>query len=130
MPSKFQVCTMRSGRTISRNSPWKPYLVPSVSMWVKCHRPPGWTSICSIVILYFRGPIHWVRSFGSVYAWNTASRGASKVRSTRISVSLGVVIMAGFVFGFGGFFGAFFNMLIYKNFFYFYFFGGGKRRKE
>src|SRR3989442_1478143 len=96
MPSKFQVCTMRSGRTTSRNSPWKPYLVPSVSMWVKCHRPPGRTSICSMVILYFRGPIHWVRSRGSVYARNTMSRGALKVRSIRISVSLGVVITVGF----------------------------------
>src|SRR6266571_6217872 len=63
---------------------------------MKCHWPPGRTSIRSIVILYFRGPIHWATSFGSVYARNTASRGASKVRTIRISVSLGVVITVGF----------------------------------
>ena len=63
----------------------------------ECHLPPGRTSICSMVILYFRGPIQWTRSLGSVYARNTASRGASKVRTIRISVSLGVVIRAGFV---------------------------------
>src|SRR3989442_266488 len=60
------------------------------------HRPPGRTSICSMVILYFRGPIHWERSLASVYARNTRSRGASNVLSIRISVSLGVVITAGF----------------------------------
>src|SRR3989475_2923625 len=96
MLSKFQVGRMRHGRIMSRYSPLKPYLVPSVSMWVKCHRPPGRTSICSMVILYFRGPIHWERSLASVYARNTRSRGASNVLSIRISVSLGVVITAGF----------------------------------
>ena len=40
-PSHSKVHAIRSGRTISRNSPWKPNSVPSSPCWTIRHAPPS-----------------------------------------------------------------------------------------
>src|SRR5579859_3985068 len=68
---------------------------PRISMYI---RPPGRgsTSITGLEKLW--GPHHWARYFGSVHAFQTSSRGASKTRvrlSSLVSTSLFLAVMAG-----------------------------------
>src|SRR5437870_3908010 len=85
----WNVCTRRSGASTSRNS-------PSTTPWAvrKRYVPPGWTSISSTTV---PSPHHSGISFGSVQTEKTCVRGASKIRSTRISSSFGVVTVVSFI---------------------------------
>src|SRR5919112_1220634 len=56
--------------------------------------PPGRTSISSTTV---PSPHHSGISSGSVQTEKTCARGASKIRSTRISRSLGVVTVVSFI---------------------------------
>ena len=56
--------------------------------------PPGRTSISSTTV---PSPHHSGISFGSVQTEKTCARGASKIRSTRISSSFGVVTVVVFI---------------------------------
>src|SRR6185312_8781441 len=73
----------------SRNS-------PSTTPWAvrKRYVPPGRTSISSTTV---PSPHHSGISSGSVQTEKTCARGASKVRSTRISSSFGVVTVVSFI---------------------------------
>src|SRR5438874_12748704 len=85
----WKVCTIRPGASTSRNSPsMTPKLVR------KRYVPPGRTSISSTIV---PSPHHSGISFGSVQPEKTCARGASKIRSTRISSSFGVVTVVGFI---------------------------------
>src|SRR5213596_3230914 len=79
----WNVCTSRSGASTSRNSP---STTPKPVR--KRYVPPGRTSISSTTV---PSPHHSGISFGSVQTEKTCARGASKIRSTRISSSFGVV---------------------------------------
>src|SRR5207244_11013626 len=79
IPSYSKVPTSRLGGTTSRYSPWNPNSFPSASRWTNRQRPPGRTSILSTMVEYRLGPHHLGISFGSVHAFHTSSRGASKV---------------------------------------------------
>src|SRR5216117_3685531 len=59
----------------------------------KRYVPPGLTSISSTTV---PSPHHSGISFGSVQTEKTCARGASKIRSTRISSSFGVVTVVSF----------------------------------
>src|SRR5712691_1181219 len=94
MPSNSNVHTMRSGRTISRNSPWKPNSWPSETLCTIRHAPPGRKSISQLVISYLLGPHQFDMCSHEVCASNTRSRGASKTRVMTISRSDGVVTVS------------------------------------
>src|SRR5438067_1548592 len=85
----WNVCTSRSGASISRNSP---STTPKAVL--KRYVPPGRTSISSTTV---PSPHHSGTSFGSVQTEKTCVRGASKIRSTRISSSFGVVTVVSFI---------------------------------
>src|SRR6266498_925088 len=85
----WNVCTSRSGASTSRNSP---STTPKAVR--KRYVPPGLTSISSTTV---PSPHHSGISFGSVQTEKTCARGASKVRSTRISSSFGVVTVVVFI---------------------------------
>src|SRR5207244_9512256 len=53
----------------------------------KRHTPPGFTSILWVVVVKPFGPHHSPMCSGSVHAFHTSSRGASKTRVPRISRS-------------------------------------------
>src|SRR3989449_5649 len=84
----WNVCTSRSGASTSRNSP---STTPKAVR--KRYVPPGRTSISSTTV---PSPHHSGISFGSVQTEKTCARGASKIRSTRISSSFGVVTVVSF----------------------------------
>src|SRR3954465_8614364 len=85
----WNVCTRRSGASTSRNS-------PSTTPWAvrKRYVPPARTSTSSRTV---PSPHHSGISFGSVQTEKTCARGASNVRSTRISSSFGVVTVVSFI---------------------------------
>src|SRR5207249_1609260 len=85
----WNVCTSRSGASTSRNSP---STTPKAVL--KRYVPPGRTSISSTTV---PSPHHSGISFGSVQTEKTCARGASKIRSTRISSSFGVVTVVSFM---------------------------------
>src|SRR5713101_4678200 len=85
----WNVCTSRSGASTSRNSP---STTPKAVR--KRYVPPGWTSISSTTV---PSPHHSGISVGSVQTEKTCARGASKIRSTRISSSFGVVTVVSFI---------------------------------
>src|SRR6266550_8008510 len=85
----WNVCTSRSGASTSRNSP---STTPKAVR--KRYVPPGRTSISSTTV---PSPHHSGISFGSVQMEKTCARGASKIRSTRISSSFGVVTVVAFI---------------------------------
>src|ERR1700722_2290909 len=68
--------------------------------------PPGRTSISQRGLVKPRGPHHCARCFGSVHAWKTSARGASKTRLMMISwrffssIKLVVMILSFFDFVF------------------------------
>src|SRR5207249_1600976 len=85
------------GGTTSLYSPWNPYTWPSESRWMNRQVPPGRTSIFSTVVVYLFGPHHRGISFGSVHAFQTSARGASKmyvVTSSRSDVLAGSLCAA------------------------------------
>src|ERR687892_1622611 len=90
-PSNSNVHTIRSGRTISRYSPWNPYSSPSGPRWTTRHEPPGRKSMSQSTTSYFRGPHQFFMCSHELCASNTRSRGASKTRVMTISRSDGVV---------------------------------------
>src|SRR6266511_3782440 len=94
MPSYSNVHTMRSGRTISRNSPRNPCSSPSGPRWTIRHAPPGRKSISQLAISYFLGPHQCDMCSHEECASNTRSRGASKTRVMTISRSDGVVMVS------------------------------------
>src|SRR5437588_386865 len=94
MPSHSNVHTMRSGRTISRNSPRNPGMSPSGPRCTIRHAPPGRKSNSQLVNSYFRGPHQCDMCSHELCASNTRSRGASKMRVERISLSDGVVTVS------------------------------------
>src|SRR5437870_8100581 len=85
----WNVCTSRSGASTSRNSP---STTPDAVR--KRYVPPGRTSISSTTV---PSPYHSGISVGSVQTQKTCVRGASKIRSTRISSSFGVVTVVSFI---------------------------------
>src|SRR6266498_1002478 len=85
---------MRSGRTISRNSPRNPCSAPSAPRCTIRHAPPGRKSISQLAISYLLGPHHCDMCSQEVCASNTRSRGASKTRVMTISQSDGVVTVS------------------------------------
>src|SRR3989475_2300993 len=85
----WNVCTSRSGASTSRNSP---STTPKAVR--KRYVPPGRTSISSTTV---PSPHHSGISFGSVQTEKTCARGASKIRSTRISSSFGLVTVVVFI---------------------------------
>src|SRR5207237_8190345 len=86
IPPQSKLSTMRSGGTTSLYSPWNPYTWPSESRWMNRQVPPGRTSIFSTVVVYLFGPHHRGISFGSVHAFQTSARGASKMYVSRARV--------------------------------------------
>src|SRR6266540_202481 len=94
MPSHSNVHTMRSGRTISRNSPRNPCSSPSELRCTIRQPPPGRKSRSHFAISYFLGPHQCDMCSHDVCASNTRSRGASKTRVMTISRSDGVVIVS------------------------------------
>src|SRR5437867_3692922 len=94
MPSHSNVHTMRSGRTISRNSPWNPSSSPSGPRCTIRHLPPGRKSISQLANSYFLGPHQFDMCSHELCASNTRSRGASKTRVMTISRSDGVVTVS------------------------------------
>src|SRR6266542_3634041 len=94
MPSHSNVHTMRSGRTISRNSPRNPGISPSGPRCTIRHAPPGRKSISQLAISYFLGPHQRDMCSHELCASNTRSRGASKTRVMTISWSDGVVTVS------------------------------------
>src|SRR4051812_33496264 len=54
----------------------------------KRHSPPGLTSMCCVVVVKPFGPHHCTICFGSVHAFHTSARGASKLRVNTSSRSL------------------------------------------
>src|SRR5919106_3005943 len=93
-PSNSNVHTIRSGRTISRYSPWNPYSSPSGPRWTTRHEPPGRKSMSQSTTSYFRGPHQFDMCSHELCASNTRSRGASKARVMTISRSDGVVTVS------------------------------------
>src|SRR5437899_12702224 len=93
-PSHSNVHTMRSGRTISRNSPRNPGISPSGPRCTIRHAPPGRKSISQLTVSYFLGPHQRDMCSHEVCASNTRSRGASKTRVMTISRSDGVVTVS------------------------------------
>src|SRR5713101_5040242 len=85
----WNVCTSRSGASTATNSPSTTPLTVR-----KRYLPPGRTSISSTTV---PSPHHSGISFGSVQTEKTCGRGASKIRSTRISSSFGVVTVVSFI---------------------------------
>src|SRR6202165_679436 len=77
-------------------TPWTANSSPFGLRWTKRHNPPGRASILSTVVVYSRGPNHCGTSFGSVYALNTSSRGASKLRVMVISCFPGSMTYSAF----------------------------------
>src|ERR1700686_1329965 len=55
------------------------------------HEPPDLASILSTLVQYLLGPHHFGMRSGSVIAWKTRSRGASKTRVTDISLVPGLI---------------------------------------
>src|SRR5712691_9434646 len=94
MPSHSNVHTIRSGRTISRNSPRNPGISPSGPRCTIRHAPPGRKSISQLTVSYFLGPHQCDMCSHEVCASNTRSRGASKTRVMTISRSEGVVTVS------------------------------------
>src|SRR5919106_5045321 len=94
MPSNSNVHTMRSGGTISLNSPWNPYSSPSGPRCTIRHLPPGRKSYSALMTSYFLGPHQCFMCSPELCASNTRSRGASKTRVIWISVSEGVVTVS------------------------------------
>src|SRR5688572_11874181 len=83
---------MRSGRTISRYSPWKPTSPHSAPFSTKRYLPPTRRSISQTGIVAPSIQHHQRRTCsGLVMASNTSARGASKTRVSRISLSEGRV---------------------------------------
>src|SRR6266540_2428030 len=93
-PSHSNVHTIRSGRTISRNSPRNPGISPSGPRWTIRHAPPGRKSISQLLNSYFLGPHQCDMCSHEVSASNTRLRGASKTRVMTISRSDGVVTVS------------------------------------
>src|SRR5215467_15721426 len=83
---------MRSGSTISRNTPpCQSSRLPSSALRHPRHVPPGCASCSKCVAVKPRGPIHCLACDGSVHTFQTSARGASKMRvmtSTRSSGSM------------------------------------------
>src|SRR3989442_10456780 len=94
MPSHSNVHTMRSGLTISRNSPRNAGISPSGPRCTIRHAPPGRKSISQLTTSYFLGPHQCDMCSQEVCASNTRSRGASKTRVMTISRSDGVVTVS------------------------------------
>src|SRR5580704_2355998 len=106
---------MRSGTTISRNSPHMIIFAPSVLVITKRQAPPTRRSISHSVNVQARGPRpQRFNSSGLVKQSKTSLRGASKTRVRASSRSLGVVTcnvavdillspFLSFCFQFGGF---------------------------
>src|SRR2546421_9045320 len=90
-PSHSNVHTMRSGRTISRNSPRNAGISPSGPRCTIRHRPPGRKSISQLAKSYFLGPHQFDMCSQEPWASKTRSRGASNTRVITISRSDGVV---------------------------------------
>src|SRR5438270_8635399 len=91
IPSHSNVHTMRSGRTISRNSPRNPGMSPSGPRCTIRHAPPGRKSNSQLANSYLRGPHQFDMCSHELCASNTRSRGASNTRVITISRSDGVV---------------------------------------
>src|SRR2546426_6845041 len=87
IPSNSNVETIRSGGTISLYTPWNANSLPSAPREMYRQAPPGRTSILSTIVVYRRGPHQYGIDFGSAYAVNTRSRGASNTRVITISRS-------------------------------------------
>src|SRR5580704_3168894 len=78
---------MRSGSTTSRNTLLLGKSFPSGLCMINFQLPPGLTSISSMVVVNPFGPHHFTICVGSVHAFHTSCRGASKTRETTISRS-------------------------------------------
>src|SRR5205085_7714421 len=85
----WNVCTSSSAASTSRNS-----LSATPKAVRKRYVPRGRTSISSTTV---PSPHHSGISFGSVQTEKTCGRGASKIRSTQISSSFGVVTAVSFI---------------------------------
>src|SRR5438445_4502025 len=94
MPSHSNVHTIRSGRTISRNSPRNPGMSPSGPRCTIRHAPPGRKSSSQLTNSYFLGPHQCAMCSHELCASNTRSRGASYPRVETISLSDGVVTVS------------------------------------
>src|SRR6202035_4498739 len=79
-PSNSKVCTMASGDGSPWKTPWKPYLLPSASVWTYRQVPPSRASQRSMAKARSCGPSHCATSSGSMWARNTRSRGALNSR--------------------------------------------------